>query len=220
MDRTARSGLVSFPCTRLMIQLLSRTVNVSVMIHRPRRGGLRPRAFTHSATISPNRPTHQTTSVPTDLGAACPEACSALLQRRAGGLRSSRPSAARGVLRVRRTLHASCGARKHAKCSRVGDVQRPRCSDALPRLVPSALAGDSMNRAGGPVTVHAYPARDRYRYGRRVFPDPPGHEARRQSRHASCSTRFARADVAGNAPGLSPRYEDPGLRTLAAKRCR
>ena len=54
----------------------------------------------------------------------------------------------------------------------------------------SALAGDSLNRADV-----AKP-------------------------HVVTVQAYPRADVAGHAPGPSPRYEDPGLRTLAAKRCR
>jgi len=43
---------------------------------------------------------------------------------------------ARERSRVHRTLHASCGARKHAKCYRVGDVKRPRRTDVPGRPPP------------------------------------------------------------------------------------
>lgn len=96
----------------------------------------------------------------------------------------SRATPARELSRVHRTLHASCGARKHAKCCRVGDVKRPRRTDAPGNL--GAPRPVCMNRAGEPVTVHAHPARDRYASYRRALPDPQGHRARQETCHARC----------------------------------
>ena len=59
------------------------------------------------------------------------------------------------------------------------------------------------------VMVHAHRARNRYRYCRRVLPDPQSHEARHQRCHASCSARFARAKVAGNSTRFFPALQRP-----------
>ena len=68
-----------------------------------------------------------------------PVSLSPLLPQRAYGPRGC---AARPVARSRchRTLHASCGARKHAKCSRAGNLNGPPCSNGVTILAAARLA--------------------------------------------------------------------------------
>jgi len=61
---------------------------------------------------------------------------------------SRAPRARLPLSRVPRTLHASCGARKHAKCCRVSDVQRPRRTDAPGNLRRFAASLQSPRQRG------------------------------------------------------------------------
>lgn len=91
---------------------------------------------------------------------------------------------------MHRTLHASCSeARKHAKCSVVGDVARPRCSNALPMLDATRLAfhPDANGRSG------------------------VCHESCLRQLSRATHPLISRADVAGNANVYRPRYYPPDV---------
>ena len=102
---------------------------------------------------------------------------------------------------VHRTCHGTCFALRastcRARCYVVGDVHRPRCSDALCVLAPSALAPSPCRRPlRGMITAAAYaPA-------------------------APTAPVFARATVAGNAPGHRTRYLPRVVMPDAAHRSR
>ena len=99
-----------------------------------------------------------------------------------------------------RAPHFACfllEARKHAKCCRVGDVERPRCSHAFPIL--AAIAARPVSRCRRPL-----PSSLRYAVTQ------PGYVTEvAEPTSAPTPTLIARADVAGNDDAGPTRYKTP-----------
>jgi len=74
-------------------------------------------------------------------------------------------------------------------------------------LVAIATRPDSMNRAGKPVTVHAFPRATVI--GMTLLPRSPKPSSAPGNLSHLMRTRFARADVAGNDDAGCTRYQTP-----------
>ena len=141
---------------------------------------------------------------------AWPSACTALAGFARSAMRRSGPAvpglrypacAAACMARAASSLRSGTG---HASRYVVGNVHRPRCSNALPILAAARLARSPVLTVFGDVLPPRTSRASRRRLSRAVLKDP---------------RPLPRATVLGHADGHSPLPPDPGLRRVAGGGC-